>query len=732
MPGAALLRRFPFAIAVFLFCLTVSVHGQDRDAKSPPSNEPVSHKVKENSLLRPSKLPYSAPDFSAIQPSDFRPAFEAGIAEQLAEIMNIANDNAPPTFDNTLVAMERSGATLKRVQSVFFHLSGAHTNPSIQEIEEWVSPRLAAHSDDVLLNPKLFVRIETLLKNQDRLGLDEEQTRLLTETYESFVRAGAKLTVEQQQKVRAINERISTLSTQFQTNLLAITAERSILVSDVKELDGLSDAEITASKEAATEKGHDGKYLLFITNTTRQPTLASLRNRDLRKRLWEASAYRGQGQNAGIDNRPLVLELAKLRAERASLLGYPSHAAYTLENQMAENPTAAFALLRDLVQQVVVKAKAEAADIEKQMVQDGVAEPVAPWDWEHYAEKVRAEKYQVDESQVKPYFELESVLQNGVFYTMKQLYGVEFRERKDFPVYHPTVRVFEVFNEANEAIGLFYADYYERDSKRGGAWMDAIVSQSKLLHQLPVIVNVMNIPRPAEGQPALISLDHVTTMFHEMGHGVHGLFSSVNYPSLSGTSVPRDFVEFPSTFHEDWAIDPTVLRNYAKHFQTGEVIPEELLQKSIKAAKFNQGFDTLEYLESALLDLEWHSLSTEEASAFADKPLEQVEAFESNALDKNGVRLHAVPPRYKSPFFAHIWSGGYSAGYYAYLWSEVLAADAFAYMNANDGLTRANGESFKSTILSRGGSREVMLQYKDFRGQGPSVEGLLIRRGLTQ
>ncbi len=703
---------------------------QDQSSPNIPTNNVNSSTVSENPLLSASKLAYGAPDFAAIKVEHFLAALEAGMKEQLGEIKAIANQSDPATFDNTLVAMERTGATLKRSSAVLFHLSGADTNDQIQAIEEAMAPRLAAHSDDILLDAKLFARVESLWKQKDSLGLDEEQTRLLKETYESFIRAGAQLDAAKQQRIRAINERLSSLATLFQNNLLALTQERAVVVDDAASLRGLSPAEITAAKEAASEKGFDGKYLLSITNTTRQPTLSSLADRSLRKQLWEASAYRGQGQNSGIDNRPLVLELATLRAERAEMLGFASHANYGLENQMAGEPGAAFKMLRDLVPQVVSKAKAEAAAIGRLMTQDGITGTVQPWDWEYYTEQVRAQRYQVDEAQVKPYFEFENVLINGVFFTMNKLYGIEFRERSDFPVYHPTVRVFEVFDDSGSAIGLFYADYFERDSKRGGAWMDALVSQSKLLNQMPVIVNVMNIPRPAEGQPALISLDNVTTMFHELGHGVHGLFSNVRYPSLAGTSVPRDFVEFPSTFHEDWAIDPLVLRNFAKHYQTGEVIPEELLKKSIRASKFNQGFDTLEYLAAALLDLEWHSLSQAAAIELSGGGPNSVSDFEAQALKRNGVDFDPVPPRYKTPYFAHIWSGGYSSGYYAYLWSEVLAADAFAFMASDGGLTRANGEAFKRAILSKGGSREVMDQYKDYRGSEPQIDGLLIRRGL--
>ncbi len=686
--------------------------------KSEPMNDT-------NPFAKPSSLPLQAPDFAAIKPEHFLPAFEAGMKQQLEQMQAIADQSESPTFANTLVPMEKSGDILNRVAAVFFNLSGAHTNEAIQEIEQDIAPKLAKHSDDIFLNKKLFARVKQLWDSRAALGLSEEQGRLLKETYEDFVRAGAKLTDDDQVKVRAINERQSTLTTQFQNNLLAVTKERGVLVDDVKLLDGMSEGEIAAAKQAASVRGENGKYLLAITNTTRQPVLTSLKNRELRRRVWQASANRALGENQGIDNQPIVLELARLRAERAKLLGYRDHASFTLENQMAQNPKAAMKMLQDLVTGVMQKAKSEAELISEAMKEDGLTGPPEPWDWEFYAERVRAKKYQVDESAIKPYFELESVLKNGVFYTYGKLYGVEFKERNDLPVWHPSVRVFDVIGSDGKQIGLFYADYFQRDSKRGGAWMDSLVNQARLLNQLPVVINVMNIPAPADGEPALMSLDHVMTMFHELGHGVHGLFSDVEYPSLSGTSVPRDYVEFPSTFHEDWAIEPDILANYARHYKTGEVLPKELLDKAIAANKFNKGFDSLEYLSAALLDLGWHSLTPDEI------PKSLVD-FEQSTLAKFGVDYAAVPPRYKSQYFAHVWSGGYSAGYYAYLWSEVLAADAYAHMKRLGGLDAKNGALFREKILSQGGSREVMQQYIDYRGSEPSVEALLIRRGLKE
>ncbi|MBU6237467.1 MAG: M3 family metallopeptidase [Planctomycetes bacterium] len=676
-----------------------------------------------NPFFAPSSLPFHAPDFAAVKVEHFMPAFDEGMRQQLAQMDEIANQAAPPTLDNTLIAMERSGEILDRVAPVFFHLSGAYTNDAIQKLEEEIAPKLASHSDNIYLNRKLFQRVETLWKGREQGNWSEEQKRLVEKYYENFVRAGARLTADQQARIRAINEELSTLTTQFQNNLLAVAKERSLLIEDVSKLEGLSASDLSSAKQGAAARGHEGKYLLSMQNTTRQPVLTSLKNRETRKAVWLASANRAMGEAGGIDNRPIVLKLAKLRAERAKLLGYANHAAYTLENQMAENPQAAFKMLQDLVPGVMAKARIESEKILEAMRADGIDGPVEPWDWEYYAERVRARDYSVDETAVKPYFEMESVLQNGVFYAYGKLYGISFRERKDLPVWDPTVRVFDVIDVGGKTIGLFYADYYHRENKRGGAWMDAFVSQSRLRGHQPVVVNCMNIPQPAPGTPTLLTLDEVTTMFHELGHGVHGLFSSVEYPLLSGTNVPRDYVEFPSTVHEDWAIDPEILAHYARHYQTGQTIPKDLLAKAIAASKFNKGYETLEYMAAALVDLGWHSLTEEQIPS-------DVESFEKELLNRFGVDFAPVPPRYRSSYFAHVWSGGYSAGYYAYLWSEVLAADAFAAWKERGGLKQSNGQDFRKAILSRGDSRDVMQQYIDFRGQKPTVDALLIRRGL--
>ncbi|MEQ9410021.1 MAG: M3 family metallopeptidase [Fuerstiella sp.] len=679
----------------------------------------------DNPFSSPSDLPLRAPDFNRIRVEHYQPAFMAGMKQQLAETEAIAAQTAEPTFENTIDALERSGSLLTRVRQVFFNMTSSHTSEALQNIQTELAPLLAAHSDNILLNRRLFERVEKLYQSRDSLALTGEQQEVLRRHYEDFVRAGARLSDEQQNRVRSLNEQLSTLQTKFEDNLLAVTKERSVIVDDVAALDGLSDTDIAAAAERAGERGHDGKYLLEITNTTRVPILASLNNRELRQRVWEASAYRALGRDGGIDNRPLVLELALLRAERAKLLGFENHAAYKLQNQMARTPDAARRMLTDLVPGVVARVHQEADDLKAMMNQLGADHELAPWDWEYYAEKVRQQKFEVDDAAVKPYFEVDSVLRNGVFFTMQKLFGVEFQERRDLPVYHPEVRVFDVMDGDGSQIGLFYIDFFKRDSKRGGAWMSSFVDQSTLLNQKPVIVNVLNNPRPAEGEPALISFDNVTTMFHEMGHGVHGLFSDVTYPSVSGTDTPRDFVEFPSTFEEDWAIQPDILSNYARHYQTGDPIPQDLLDNVIRASRFNQGFDTLEYLAAAILDLEWHTLT-------ADEIPDDIEAFEAATLKKYGVDIPAVPPRYRTAYFAHIWGGGYAASYYAYIWSEVLAADAFAFMQTRGGATRENGNSFRVEVLSRGSSRDPMKSYKAFRGAEPTVDALLIRRGLKQ
>jgi peptidyl-dipeptidase Dcp len=641
--------------------------------------------------------------------------------QHMAEIEAIANNPEPATFENTFVAMEKSGELLTRVSRVFYNLTGTDSNEQRRQIQSELAPKMAAHSDNINLNPTLFARVESVYNARNDLGLDAESLRLVEVYYERFVRSGAKLNDEQKTAIRALNEEHSKLTNQFSQNLLAETRNIAIVVDTAEELNGLSPAQITSAANAAKERGLEGKYLLSITNTTRQPILTSLNNREVRQRVWEASANRAQ--SGEFNNTEIVSRLAQLRAERAKLLGYDNWAAYTLENNMAQNPKAVFDMLGSMVPAVVENTLKEQEAIQAMIREKGGDFDVQPWDWEYYAEFVRQAKYDLDENEVKKYFEFNRVLKDGAFYYLNRFYGVRFEPRPDLPVYHPDVEVYEVFDADGTSIALFYADYFAREGKRGGAWMSSFVGQSHLTGQKPVVVNVMNIPKAPDGEPTLISYDHTTTIFHELGHGVHGMFSSVKYPSLAMTAVSRDFVEFPSTFEEDWAQHPEILANYAKHYQTGEPIPADLLDKVMRSRSFNQGFDTLEYISAALLDMEWHTLG-------ADAPLQNPQQFEAAALKKHGVDLKAVPPRYKSNFFSHSMGGGYSAGYYAYMWSEILAADAFAHVQKNGGLTRENGDHYRKNILSVGNSRPTMESYKAFRGQEPTTDALLIRRGL--
>jgi len=676
----------------------------------------------DNPFMSPSTLPLMAPDFTKIRDEHYLPALLEGMKQHAAEVEAIANNPEPPTVENTLVALERSGALLMRTARVFGNLAGTDTNPTIQKVQAEFSPKMAAHQDSILLNPKLFERVKAIYDAREVLNLDPETKRLVEQTHLRMVRAGAELSEDAKTRIRALNEEQAGLMTAFQQALLKQTERASVVVDDVAQLDGLSEGQIAAAAEAAKASGHEGKWLIRITNTTRQPVLTSLKNRELRQRVWEASANRGLVDGEG-DTRPMVLRLAQLRAERAALLGKPNHAAFQLENQMAGTPEAVLKMLSDLAPTVVENTKKEAADIQALIDAQGGGFQLQPWDWEFYAEQVRAQKYDLDPELVKPYFELDRVLRDGVFYTLNRFYGVSFNERRDLPVYHPDVRVFDVIDSDGTQIGLFYADYFARPSKRGGAWMSTFVDQSELLNQKPVALNVMNIPKPVEGQPALMTFDEVTTMFHEVGHGVHGLFSKVKYPSLAGTAVPRDFVEFPSQFEEDWAKHPEILANYAKHHQTGEPIPAELMQKVLNASGFNQGFDTLEYVAASFLDMEWHTLPQ-------GAVVEDVEAFEKAALAKHGVDFAPVPPRYRSAFFAHVFPGGYSSGYYAYIWSEVLAADAFAFVTEQGGLNAELGAAYRQGILSRGGTEDPMEMYVKWRGKQPDADNLLYRRGL--
>lgn len=713
------MRKSFIAIAIGATLMTGALAGcstQDTKAAN------VTAVQTQNPLFQASTLQYQAPDFSVIKDEHFQPALEQGIKEQYQEILAIANNPAAPTFDNTIVAMEKSGALLNRASSVFYNLAGSNSNPALRKIQGEMAPKMAAHSDNINLNPALFARIEAIYNDRNNLGLTPEAVRLVEVYHQRFIMAGAKLTDEQKVKIRALNEEQSTLTNEFSQRLLRLTKEIAIVVDNKEQLAGLTDSEITSAANDAKAAGHEGKYLINITNTTRQPILASLENRELRQRIWEASANRGlTGEN---ETASLVSRLAQLRAERAALLGYENWASYRLTPQMAKTPEAVYSMFGSMVPAVVANTEKEAADIQAMINKTGGKFELAPWDWEFYAEKVRQEKYALDASSIRPYFEFNRVLEDGVFYTLKELYGVTLKPRPDLPVYHPDVKAYEMFDADGSSMAIFYADYFAREGKRGGAWMSSFVGQSFLEGTKPVVVNVMNIKKAPDGQPTFVSYNEVTTMFHEMGHGTHGMFSKVTYPSLSGTSVSRDFVEFPSTFEEDWAAHPKVLANYAKHFETGKPIPDDLLQKLLKSGSFNQGFDTLEYMAAALVDMEWHSLSP-------DAPLQDVATFEANALKKHGLNITAVPPRYKSTYFAHAFPGGYSASYYAYMWSEILAADAYAYVQTQGGLNREIGMKYRKTIREVGNSIAPMEAYKNFRGQEPTTEGLLNRRGLN-
>ena len=677
-----------------------------------------------NPFYAASTLQYQAPPFDRITNSAFRPAMEEGMRQQIVEVEAIANQTAAPTFDNTVVPLERSGALLTRASKVFNAVTGANTNDTLQKIQEIIAPELAAHSDAINLNDKLFQRIKTVYDNRSSAGFNPEQTHLVELYYKNAIRAGAQLSEADKTKLRALNQEESKLTTDFQNRLLAGTKAGALIISDRAELDGFSESEIATAASAAKTRGLTGKWVIPLQNTTQHPAQAELKNRAVRQRLFVASTTRTEHGDAN-DTRDIVKRLAQLRAERAQLLGFPDYSAYALDNQMARTPQNATKLLTDLVPAATARARSEAAQMQALIDKQGGGFKLAPWDWQYYSEQVRKAQYALDESQLKPYFELNRVLQDGVFFAANKLYGLTFRERKDIPVYHPDVRVFEVFDQDGKSMALFYADYFKRDNKSGGAWMDTFVDQSGLMGTKPVIFNVANFTKPAPGQPALLTFSDVTTMFHEFGHGLHGLFSNVQYPSVAGTNVPRDFVEFPSQFNEHWALDPTVFANYAKQYQTGALMPQDLVDKIKKARTFNQGFGTTEYLAASLLDIAWHTLPP-------GTPQQEVDAFETAALNRYNVGLYEVPPRYRTTYFSHIWPGGYASSYYAYLWSEVIDDDAYAWFRDNGGLTRANGQKFRDMILSRGGTQDVADLYRAFRGRDPSVKYLIEQRGLAE
>lgn len=701
-------------IAIFLF-LGVCVLILESPARSEMAPAPAV-----NPFFSESNLPYHAPPFDKIKDSDYAPAIEEGMKNQLAEVESIANNPEAPTFQNTFEAMERSGALLTRVTKVFFNLTTANTSDTLQKIKADEAPKLAAHSDAIFLNAKLFARVKALYDKRDALKLDPESRYLVERYYKTFVRAGALLSEADKETLRGLNQEEAKLTTKFEDDVLAETNDGAVVIDNKADLDGLSESDIAAAADRARERKLDGKWVLALQNTTQQPALTFLKNRAVRERLFNASVSRSN-HGGEHDTKSIVTRLAQLRAQRAKLLGYPDHATFTLDDQMAKTPSSAEKLLTGIVPAATAKARDEAARMQKMIDAEKGGFKLGPADWEFYAEKVRKAEYDLDESEVKQYFELEHVLQDGVFFAANKLYGITFKERKDLPVYQPDVRVFEVFDANGKSLALFYADYFQRSNKDGGAWQDSFVDQSSLLGTQPVIINVCNFTKPPADQPALLSFDDVTTMFHEFGHALHAMFSHIRYPLLG--SVPRDFVEFPSQFNEHWALDSTVFANYAKHYKTGQPMPQSLVDRIKRSRTFNQGYDTTEYLSAALLDMAWHSLPT-------GAPLQDANTFEAAALKRFQIDLPQVPPRYHTTYFSHIWDGGYSAGYYAYLWSEVLDHDAFYWFKEHGGLTRANGQRFRDLVLSRGGTQDVATTFRNFRGRDPIVEPLLIERGL--
>ncbi len=676
-----------------------------------------------NPFYAPSALPFHAPPFDKIKDEDYQPAIEAGMAQQKAEVQAIADNPAAPTFDNTIVAMEKTGQLLDRVTSAFFGVTGANTNPTLQDVKTAEAPKLAAHQDFIYLNTKLFARVAAIYKQRNTLHLDPESLRLVERYYDDFVHAGANLSEADKTEMMKLNEEISSLEDAFSTKLLAANKDGAYITTDKATLAGLSEAQIEAAAQAAKDRKVEG-YVIPLQNTTQQPDLVLLSNRATRQAIFEHSWNRAERGNAN-DTRDTIARLAQLRAQKAKLLGFPSFAAWTLDNQMAKKPEAALQFMDAIVPAASAKAAREAADIQAVIDAQKGGFQAQAYDWNFYSEQVRKARYDIDDAQVKPYFELDNVLQNGVFYAATQLYGITFKERHDIPVYQPDVRVFEVFDADGKHLALFYCDYFKRDNKNGGAWMSQFVGQSHLLGTSPVVFNVANLPKPAAGEPALISFTDVITMFHEFGHALHGMFSDAEYPTLSGTATARDFVEFPSQFNEHWADYPSIFAHYAKHYKTGAPMPEELAAKIRKAATFNRGYGMTEVLAAAELDMQWHFLSP-------NAPLQKPDEFEKQALEKTHLNVSYVPPRYRSTYFSHIWDTGYAAGYYAYLWTEMLADDAYQWFDENGKLSRANGDRFRKMVLSRGNTEDLAKMYENWRGAPPNTKAMLKHRGLEE
>ena len=718
MRRADVVRRVSLAMSFGAF-LGVSVSSASgavmnaKDAGFGPSNP----------FYAKSTLPFEAPPFDKIKDSDYEPAIEAGMAEELKEIQAIADNPAAPTFENTILAMEKTGQLFQRAQAAFDGVTGANTNPELEKLQEVLAPKLAAHRDAIFLNEKLFRRVAAVYEARASLKLSPEGLRLVEVRYRDFVHAGANLSDADKDKLKKLNEEESTLSNGFRSKVLAGTKDAAYATTDKAALAGLTAGDLGGAQAAAKERKKDG-YVLPLQNTTQQPVLSSLSVRGTRQAIFENSWTRTERGDAN-DTRSTIARLAQLRAEKGKLLGHDTYAGWKLEDQMAKTPENALKFMDALVAPATANAADEAKDIQGVIDAQKGGFSVEPWDWEFYSEQVRKAKYDIDDAQVRPYFELNNVLENGVFYAAGQLYGLSFKERKDIPVWNADVRVFEVFDGDGKPLALFYCDYYKRDNKNGGAWMSSFVDQSKLMGRLPVVYNVANLPKPAAGEPALISFSDVVTMFHEFGHALHGMLADTEYPSLSGTSVPRDFVEFPSQFNEHWATYPAVFAHYAKHYKTGEAMPEDLATKIKKAADFNQGYLLTELVAAAELDMQWHTLPVSDG-------LQDPDAFEKAALAKKGFTLSYVPPRYRSSYFSHIWGGGYAAGYYAYLWSEMLDDDAYQWFQDHGGMTRANGDRFRKMVLSRGNTEDLAKMYEAWLGSAPNVEPMLKYRGLVK
>ncbi|HVV27948.1 MAG TPA: peptidyl-dipeptidase Dcp [Rhizomicrobium sp.] len=676
-----------------------------------------------NPFAAPSSLPYQAPRFDVIRDGDYQPAFEEGMRQQMAEIAGIANNPAPPTFDNTIVAMERSGRMLDRVNNTFFGVVQANTDPALDKVQTAEAPKLAAHQDAIFLNGKLFARVKSLYDRRASLKLDAEAEQVLTLYYRQFVHAGANLSSRDQTRLKEINKEDATLQAAFQQKLVAAAKAGGLVVDDKAQLAGLTDAEIAAAAGAAKARGLKGKFVIPLQNTTQQPLLTDLADRALRQKLFDSSWTRAEKGDAN-DTRAIIRRLAVIRAEKAKLLGYPNYAAYVLYDQMAQTPQAVEKFIGQLVPPTRAKAAEEAGLIQAAIDKDGKHFDLKPWDWQRYAEKVRKARYDLDESALKPYFELNKVLNDGVFFAANRLYGLTFKRRTDIPVYQPDVMVYEVFDRDGSKLGLMYFDYFKRDNKSGGAWMSNFVGQSRLLGTKPVIYNVANFTKPAPGQPALISFDDVTTMFHEFGHALHGLFANQTYPLVSGTNVARDFVEFPSQFNERWALYPEVLKHYAVHYKTGVPIPDALVERIRKSETWGQGYQLGELLAASQLDMRWHMLP-------AGTPPQNVDEFETKALKETGTDFPNVPPRYRSSYFLHIWANGYASGYYAYQWTVMLADDSYAWFTAHGGLTRANGQRFRDLVLSRGHTLDYGPMFRAFYGKDPDIGPMLVHRGLV-